>query len=139
MTPNEIFFGIIAAAFIALVACFIWLAARIGETMKTANKVLENTDQALRETIGEVNQNLRSLRIITDNISIVTTDATSFSGSIRDMGDEVRRLTGNVREIGDVVHSLGTETIASVCGLRAGFRTGFDVLLKSLFQQRTSR
>jgi uncharacterized protein YoxC len=139
MTVNVMFFGLITAAFIALVIFLIWLILRVGETMKTANRVLETMDQSLREAIGEVNQNLISLRVITDNISTVTNDVAFFSGSIKDVGDEVRQLTGNVRRIGDMVHDLGTEAVASACGLRAGFRTGFDVLFRNLFQQRPSK
>jgi uncharacterized protein YoxC len=139
MTPNEIFFGFITAAFIALVIFLIWLILRIGETMKTANRVMGETDQALREAMTEIDQNLRSLRVITDNISTVTNDIAAFSGSIKIVGDEVKQLSGSVRRIGDGIHGIGTETAATMCGLRAGLATGFEVLLKSLFQQRTSR
>jgi uncharacterized protein YoxC len=139
MTPNETFFGLITAAIIALVIFLIWLIMRVGETMKTTNRVLETMDQNFREAMGEVNQNLISLRAITNNIGTVTNDVASFSGSIKDIGDEVRQLTGSVKRIGDMVHDVGTEAVASACGLRAGFRTGFDVFLRNLFQQRTSK
>lgn len=136
MTTNEVFFGLIALSIITLVIFLIWLITRIGETLKATNKVLATTDQTLREAIAEINQNLSSLRVVTDNISTVTNDVALFSGSVRDIGEEVRQLSASVRRIGDAVHDLSTETVASVCGLRAGLRTGFDVLLKNLFQQR---
>jgi len=139
MTANEVFFGLITAAIIALVVFLIWLILRIGETMKTANRVMGETDRALREAIAEVDQNLRGLRVITDNISTVTNDIAVFSSSIKSAGEEVKQLSGGVRRIGEAVRGLGTETVASVCGLRAGLVTGFEVLLKNLFQQRTSR
>ena len=139
MTPNELFFGLITAAIIALVIFLIWLILRVGETVKTANRVLGETDEALRQAIAEIDENLRSLRVITDNVSTVTNDIAAFSGSIKAVGDEVKQLSGSVRRIGDVIHGIGTETAASVCGLRAGIATGFQVLLKNLFQQRTSR
>jgi uncharacterized protein YoxC len=139
MTTNEVFFGLIALSIITLVIFLIWLITRIGETLKATNKVLATTDQTLREAIAEINQNLSSLRVVTDNISTVTNDVALFSGSVRDIGEEVRQLSASVRRIGDAVHDLSTETVASVCGLRAGLRTGFDVLLKNLFQQRVAK
>lgn len=139
MTLNEVFFGLITAAIIALVIFLIWLILRIGETMKTANRVMGETDQALREALAEADQNLRSLRAVTDNITTVTNDIAAFSGSIKGVGDEVKQLTGNVRRIGDAIHNLSTETVASACGLRAGVAAGLEVLFKNLFQQRTSK
>jgi hypothetical protein len=38
-----------------------------------------------------------------------------------------------VKQLSDLVQDLGKETIASVCGVRTGIKTGFEVLLKSLF------
>jgi uncharacterized protein YoxC len=137
MTINEVFFGLIALSVIALVLFLIWLTIRIAETLKTTEKVLLTADQTLRDAMAEITQNLISLRVVTDNISTVTNDVASFSGSIKDIGEEIRQLSDSVRRIGNVVHDLGTETVASVSGLRAGFRTGFDVLLKNLFQQRS--
>ena len=134
MTLNEVFFGLITAAIIVLVVFLVRLIIRVGEAVKSTTRVLETTDQNLREAITEANESLRSLRHITDNIGVVTKDVSSFSGSIRDVGEEIRQLTSGVKKMGDVVHDLGTETVASVCGLRAGFKTGLEVLLKSLFR-----
>ena len=150
MTPNEIFFGFIAAAIVALVIALIWLSTRIADAIRAAKAFLSTAEHAMQESLGEVNLNLRSMRTITDNISAVTADVTAFSGSIRDVGEQVRQLTEDVgdgvrqltesvKQIGDVVNSLGNETTASWYGLRAGLRTGFEVLLKNLFQQGGAR
>ncbi len=139
MILNEVFFGLITAAVVALVMFLIWLILRIGETMKTANRVMGETDQALRGALAEIDESLRSLRVVTDNIGTVTNDIAAFSGSIKGIGDEVKQLTVNVRRIGDAVQSLSTETVASVYGLRAGVAAGLEVLFKNLFQQRTSK
>jgi uncharacterized protein YoxC len=150
MTPNEIFFGFITAAIIALVIVLIWLVRRIVEAIGAVKEFLVTAERSMQESLGEVNLNLKSMRTITDNISTVTGDITAFSGSVRDVGDRVkqvtedvsdgvRQLTDSVKQIGDVVQSLGTETAASVCGLRAGLRTGIEVFLKNLFQQGAAR
>ena len=77
-------------------------------------------------------QNLRSLRVITDDVSAVTSDLKSFSGSVRDMGHGVQGLATNVKQLSDLVQNLGKETVASMCGLRTGIKTGFEVFLKNL-------
>ena len=86
----------------------------------------------MKEAIGEINQNLRSLRAITDDVGAVTSDLKSFSGSVRDVGHGVQGLAASVKQLSDLVQSLGKETIASVCGVRAGIKAGFEVFLKSL-------
>jgi uncharacterized protein YoxC len=142
MGANEIFFGLITAAIIALVVFLIWFIMRLMNTVRALSKFIESADQALKEAsgvdqalkeaIGEISQNLRSLRTITDDVGAVTSDLKSFSGSVRDVGHSVQGLATNVKQLGDLVQSLGKETIASACGVRAGIKTGFEVFLKSL-------
>ena len=139
MTPNEIFFGLITAAIIALVVALVWLCLRLGEAIRTVKAFLESTQESTRESLEEVNQNLRTLRTLTDNINIAADNIASFTGSIRDIGDEVKQVAGNVRQIGDIVRDLGTETLSSVCGVRAGLKTGFEVFLKNLLRAGTNR
>jgi uncharacterized protein YoxC len=135
MTPNEVFFGLITAAIIALVIVLIWLTVRLGDAIRAIKAFLESAGHSMDESLGEVNQNLRALRTLTDNINTVADDITSFSGSVREMGDGVKQITVSVKEIGDIIQELGTETLASVYGLRAGVRTGFEVFLKNLFHK----
>ncbi len=142
MGANEIFFGLITAAIIVLVVFLIWFIVRLMGTMRALSKFIESADQALKEAsgvdqalkeaIGEISQNLRSLRTITDDVGAVTSDLKSFSGSVRDVGHGVQGLTTNVKQLSDLVQSLGKETIASVCGVRTGIKTGFEVFLKNL-------
>ncbi len=146
MGANQVFFGLITAAIIALVIFLIWFIMRLMESVRALSKLIETADQALKETsdvdralkeaIGEISQNLRSLRTITDDVGAVTGDLKSFSGSVREVGRGVQGLTTNVRQLSDLVQSLSKETIASVCGVRAGIKTGFEVLLKSLLAEK---
>jgi uncharacterized protein YoxC len=106
------------------------------KAVEEARRLMDTADQTLKGvmgTIAETNQNLRSARRITDDVALVTADIKSFSGSVRDIGQEVKALSGNVKQIGEQVRNLGAETVASVCGVRAGVRTGIDVLVRSLF------
>lgn len=139
MTPNAVFFGLITAAIIALVVALIWLCIRLGETMQALKAFLGNSQESIQESLGEVNQNLRSLRALTENINTAADNITSFTGSIREIGDEVKQIAGNVKSVGDAVQDLSEEALASVRGVRAGFKTGLEVFLKNLFHSGATR
>ncbi len=49
MGANEIFFGLITAAIIALVIFLIWFIVRLMETVRALSKFVETADQALKE------------------------------------------------------------------------------------------
>jgi uncharacterized protein YoxC len=134
MTPNEVFFGLITAAVIAFVIFAIMLMVRLFDAINATKQFYDTAEMALKEAVGQMSQNLKSLRNITDDVGMVTDNIRAFSGSIRDVGEGVGQLAKNVREVGDLIQDLKTETAASMCGLRAGLRTGFDVFLKSLFR-----
>jgi uncharacterized protein YoxC len=139
MTPNEIFFGLITAAIIALVIFLIWMIIRLVDTLRTTKLFIQTADQALQQGMGELNLSLRSLRTITDNMGTVTDDLRHFSSSVKDVGNGVKQVTGNVKRVSDMIGALGTESVASVCGVRAGIKTGVEALLKGFFQQRTGK
>ncbi len=106
MTPNEVFFGLITAAIIALIIVVIWLCLKLGQTVQATKAFLETAQQSIQESLGEVNQNLKTLRTLTDNINAAADDVTSFTGSIGDVGDEVKQIASDVRQIGDIRSGL---------------------------------
>ncbi len=142
MTANAVFFGLITAAIIVLAIFLIVFVVKLTGTTRSLRRLIETADQALREAtgvdealkgaLGEVSENLRSLRAITDDVSVVTGNLKTFTGSVRDVGLGVQGLATNVKQISELVQDLGKETVASACGLRAGIKTGFEVFLKNL-------
>lgn len=139
MTPNAVFFGLITAAIIALVIVLIWLCVKLGEAIRTMKAFLEATQQSLQESLGELNQDLRTLRTLTEHFNTAADDITAFTGSIREIGDGAKGIAGNVKQVGDTVQDLSSEILASIRGVRAGFRTGFEVFLKNLFHSGAIR
>jgi len=139
MTPNEVLFGLITAAVMAFVIFAIVLMVRLLDAVKAMKQFCDTAEQAVKEAAGQINQDLRSLRKITDDVGIVTDNIGTFSGSIRDVGEGIGQLAGNVREVGDLIQDLKIETAASMYGLRAGLKTGFEVFLKSLFRVGSAR
>jgi uncharacterized protein YoxC len=139
MTPNEVLFGLITAAVMAFVIFAIVLMVRLLDAIKAMKQFCDTAEQAVKEAVGQINQDLRSLRKITDDVGIVTDNIGTFSGSIRDVGEGIGQLARNVREVGDLIQDLKIETAASMYGLRAGLKTGFEVFLKSLFRVGSAR
>ena len=139
MTPNEVLFGLITAAVMAFVIFAIVLMVRLLDAVKAMKQFCDTAEQAVKEAAGQINQDLRSLRKITDDVGIVTDNIGTFSGSIRDVGEGIGQLARNVREVGDLIQDLKIETAASMYGLRAGLKTGFEVFLKSLFRVGSAR
>ena len=123
MTPNEVLFGLITAAVMAFVIFAIVLMVRLLDAIKAMKQFCDTAEQAVKEAAGQINQDLRSLRKITDDVGIVTDNIGTFSGSIRDVGEGIGQLAGNVREVGDLIQDLKIETAASMYGLRAGLST----------------
>ena len=134
-----VFLGLITAAVIAFVIFAILLMVRLLEAIRATKAFYETAEQSLKEAVAQMSQNLRSLRNITDDVGMVTDNVRAFSGSIREVCEGVGHLARSVREVGDLVQDLRAETAASVCGLRAGLKTGFEVFLKSLFREGTAR
>jgi len=130
---NTLFFGLITLAIVALVVFLVWLIINVVDAIRSVKKFLVTTEEAMGVTLGEVNQSLKSLRNVTDNITVVTDDVKGLSGSLRDAGRSVRQVGESIRRVGEIVQSIGSETTGTVSGLKAGIKTGFDTLLRNLF------
>lgn len=83
MTPNEVFFGLITAAIIALVIALIWLCLRVGQALESLRGFLKTSEQSIQESLGEVSQNLKSLRTLTDNVNTAADNVLTFTGSLQ--------------------------------------------------------
>jgi uncharacterized protein YoxC len=132
MILNEVFLGIITAAVVVIVVFAVRLVTSLMETTAAAREFLETTDRTVKEVAGEVTESLRSLRVITDGVGGVANDIKTVTGSFKDAGLAVQEVTASVKDIGKAMQDLGQETVATVYGLRAGLKTGFEVLVKNL-------
>ncbi len=132
MTVNEVFLGIITAAVVVIVVFVVRLVTKMTETAAAVREFLETTDRTVQEVAGEVTESMKSLRVITDGVGGVATDVKAVTGSFKDAGLAVHEVAASVKDIGKAVQDLGQETVASVCGLRAGLKAGLDVFVKNL-------
>jgi len=76
--------------------------------------------------LEELQQTLKSLKGISDNLNDVTADMKTLSGSVRDVG-----LT--IKHVSSVVEDVTSAVAAQACGVKAGIKTGLMVLLNNLF------
>jgi uncharacterized protein YoxC len=132
MTVNEVFLGIITAAVVVIVVFAVRLVIKLTETAAEVREFLETTDLTVKGVAGEVTESLRSFRVITDGVGGVASDVRAVTESFKDAGLAVQEVASSVKDIGKAVQDLGAETVASVCGLRAGFKAGLDVFVENL-------
>jgi uncharacterized protein YoxC len=122
----------IAASAMVFVGFLVWLTISVVAAVNRATLFMDRTERMLEESVMEVNQSLRSLRRAIDDIDGVVDGVRSFTDSVKGIGEEGRRLSASVKNLADIVQDLVLDTTASIRGVRAGFKTGFQVLIRNL-------
>lgn len=123
---NEIWFTLMAIAFLVVVGFFIYVLLELRKSAKALTEFLKTTEESLKPTMEELQLTLRSLRKVTDDVNEITGDIRTISGSTRDIGQ-------NLKKVSELINEVSSETIIKVSGLRVGIRTALEVLLKNVF------
>jgi len=123
---NEIWFALMAIAFLVVVGFFIYVLLELRKSARALTEFLKTTEESLKPTMEELQLTLRSLRKVTDDVNEITGDIRTISGSTRDIGR-------NLKKVSELVNEVSSETIIKVSGLRVGIRTALEVLLKNVF------
>ncbi|MGD1076534.1 MAG: DUF948 domain-containing protein [Thermodesulfovibrionales bacterium] len=122
---NAIFYGLITLSIIVAVGFLVCVLVEVRSTLRALKEFLHTTECTLKPTIEELQQNLKSVRNVTDNLAKVTEDLTVISDSVRDVGEKVRLVSG-------VVEEVTSSAAIKVSGFRAGFRAAAEVLFRNL-------
>ncbi len=125
---NQIWLTLIGIAVIVTAGFVISLIIELRKTVCTLNELMKTTEESLKPTLEEVQLTLKSLRKVSDDLNDVTTDVKTLSGSVRDVGM-------NIRHISNLVESVTLSTAIKASGLKAGIKTGLEVLLGNLFSR----
>jgi uncharacterized protein YoxC len=128
------FYAVIALSVAAFAAALIWLISKVVDVVKSVNTLVLTLDESMRSTVYEINENLRNVKQMTGDMGSVTGDIKALSSSIREVGDSVRSVGGSMKKIFITVQNLGTETVSTISGVRAGIKTGVESFLKNLFR-----
>jgi uncharacterized protein YoxC len=129
---NSIWLIVIALAVAVTAGFLISLILELKKTLRAVNDFINTTEQSLKPTLEELQHTLRSLRNVSEDINTVTTDVKTLSHSVRDVG---QRIQG----INSLIEIAASATAIRASGLRAGIKTGIEVLLKNLFSKTGGR
>lgn len=127
---NTVFWGLITLAVIVFVGVLITLVVELKSSLRSVNEFLKMAEGTLKPTLEELQLSLKSIRNVTDNITVVTEDVKVLSGSVRNVGDNVRQVT-------NLIGNVTTGSVIKASSLRVGITTAATVLLKGLLSRRS--
>ncbi len=122
---SNVFLGLITLAFVTGVIFFIVVMLELRNTVRNLNDLIRNIESRLNPAIEELQQTLRSLRNVSDNITGVTEDVRVLSGSVRKIGEDARRVSGFIEEV-------TSSAVVRVSGWRAGITAALQVIAQGL-------
>ena len=125
---NQILLILIGIAVLVTAGFTIALIVEVRKTICILNKLLKTTEECIKPTLEEMQLTLKSLRRVSDDLNDVTADIKTLSGAARDVGR-------NIRHISNLVESVTLATAIKASGLKAGIKTGLEVLLGNLFSR----
>ena len=125
---NNIFFGLIVLAILALTGFIIYAVVALKRTLDSVKQFIESTESVLVPAVDEVRQTLQSLRKVTDDAGVVTEDIKVLSASVRDVGN-------SVKSVSTIVNTALKGPTSQAAGLKAGFKAGFGYLIKNMLSK----
>ncbi|MBP1746524.1 MAG: hypothetical protein H6Q54_1139 [Deltaproteobacteria bacterium] len=117
--------SIITLACVVLVFVLIYVLLELRQATRKLEQFITTSETSLKPTFDELPGTIRSIRHIAENIATVTDDVQTLSGSVREVGENIRLTSGYIEEI-------ASSSSVQVSGLRAGIRAGFNVLVNNL-------
>lgn len=126
---NQIWLGLIAIAVVVMAGFVISLMIELKKMISSLREFMKTTQETIKPTLEELQQTLKSIRSISNDINDVTNDVKAFSGSVRDMGQNIGRVS-------KLIEDVTSSTIIKATGLKVGIRTALDVLLNNLFTKK---
>jgi|APFre7841882793_1041355.scaffolds.fasta_scaffold00254_4 uncharacterized protein YoxC len=117
--------SIITLACVVLVIVLIYVLLELRQATRKLEQFITTSETSLKPMFDELPGTIRSIRHIAENIATVTDDVQTLSGSVREVGENIRLTSGYIEEI-------ASSSSVQVSGLRAGIRAGFNVLVNNL-------
>jgi len=122
---TTILLSIITLACVVLVIVLIYVLLELRQATRKLEQFITTSETSLKPTFDELPGTIRSIRHIAENIATVTDDIQTLSGSVREVGENIRLTSGYIEEI-------ASSSSVQVSGLRAGIRAGFNVLVNNV-------
>ena len=129
---NNLFFGLITVAFIIGVIIFIYVMMELRKTIRALKELVNTTENSLKPTVVELQETLKSVRNVAENATAITTDIKVLSGALKDVGENVKRVSRDIKHMVDFVDGITSSAAVEASSLKAGAKAGFWFLLKNL-------
>lgn len=120
---------IITIASVVLVVVLIYVLLELRQATTKLKDLVSTSEASLRPALEELPGTVRTIRHVAENIATVTDDVKILSGSIRDIGQNIRNTTAYIEEI-------AASSSLRVSGVKAGLRAGLHVLANGLLTKQ---
>ncbi len=129
---SNLFMGLITLAIIVAVIILIWVMLELRKAIKALKELVNTTENSLKPTVAELQETLKSGRNVADNVTVVSGDMKVLSGALRDVGENVKRVSRDIKHMVDFVDGITSSAAVEASSLKAGAKAGFWFLLKNL-------
>jgi predicted PurR-regulated permease PerM len=126
---GNIWLGLITFAVLAAVGFLISVLIELRKTAKSLIDFLRNQEDLLNTTLSELQQTLKSLRDVSNDVNEIMVDAKSFSNAVSNIGD-------NIKHASNLIENTRSLAFIKASGLRVGIKTAFTFLLKNLLSKK---
>ena len=131
---NNLFLGLITAAVIVVVIIFVYVMLDLRKTIRALKELVNTTENSLKPTVAELQETLKSVRNVANNVTAVSEDMKILSGALRDVGENVKRVSGDMKHLVSFVDEMSSSAVVEASGLKAGVKAGFWFFLKNLLK-----
>jgi len=132
---SNFFLGLIILAIVVAVIIFIWVMLELRKAIKALNGLVNTTENSLKPTVAELQETLKSVKVLADSTIEITEDMKIFSGALKDAGKSVKHVSGDVERVVNLVEGITSLASLETSSLKAGIKAGLWVLSKSLFKK----
>ena len=132
---SNLFWGLITLAIIVTVIIFICVMLELRKAIKALKELVNTTENSLKPTVAELQETLKSVKVLADSTMEITEDMKIFSGALKDAGKSVKHVSGDVERVVNLVEGITSLASLETSSLKAGIKAGLWVLSKSLFKK----
>jgi uncharacterized protein YoxC len=124
--------SIITLSCVLLVIVLIYVLLELRVATRKLEQFITTSETSLKPTLEELPGTIRSIRHIAENIATVTDDVKTLSGSVREVGE-------NIRLTSSYIEGIAASSSVQVSGLKAGIRAGLNVLVNNLLTKHKNQ
>jgi uncharacterized protein YoxC len=124
--------SILTLSCVVLVIVLIYVLLELRVATRKLEQFITTSETSLKPTLEELPGTIRSIRYIAENIATVTDDVKTLSGSVREVGENIRLTSG-------YIEGIAASSSVQVSGLKAGIRAGLNVLVNNLLTKHKNK